>query len=140
MPKSARTLTLLGFVGVAVACCATRASAATISLGTRIAISPTTFAVPIDIAGAVNVSSWTFDLTYDATDVQVNTSCDPFSGDIYLFPAVRSRHGRRLLCERRAVQRPESRVRRSRSRHAGADRPSLWRERRLRRLPAVSVW
>jgi hypothetical protein len=62
---------------------ATSASAATISAGSRIAISPTTFALPIEITGAVNVTSWTFDLTSDPTDVQVNTSCDPFSGDIY---------------------------------------------------------
>jgi hypothetical protein len=62
---------------------ARHASAATISVGTRIPISATTFAVPIEIADAQDVISWEFDLTYDATDVQVNTGCDPFSGDIY---------------------------------------------------------
>ena len=62
---------------------ATQGTAATISVGTTIPISPTTFALPIEIAGAVNVSSWEFDLVYDPTDVQVNTSCDPLGGDIY---------------------------------------------------------
>ncbi|HUK35092.1 MAG TPA: PEP-CTERM sorting domain-containing protein [Vicinamibacterales bacterium] len=61
----------------------TAAWATTISAGSRIAISPTTFALPIEISDAVNVASWAFDLTYDPTDVQVNTACDPFSGDIY---------------------------------------------------------
>jgi len=64
--------------------CSTRqGSAATISIGSRIDISPTTFAVPIDIADAVDVFSWQFDLTYDPSDVQINTGCDPFSGDPY---------------------------------------------------------
>ena len=27
--------------------------------------------------------SWHFDVTYDPTDVQINTGCDPFSGDVY---------------------------------------------------------
>ena len=58
---------------------ADRAAASSISLGARIPIDATTFALPIDISGAVNVSGWTFDLTYDSTDVQVNTACDPFS-------------------------------------------------------------
>ena len=62
---------------------ACQASAATISVGTRIPISATTFAVPIEISDAVNVMSWEFGLTYDATDVQVNTDCDPFVGDAY---------------------------------------------------------
>ena len=60
-----------------------RAGASSISLGGRIAISPTTFALPVVITGARQVSSWQFDLTYDPTDVQVNTACDPFGGDIY---------------------------------------------------------
>jgi len=60
-----------------------RAGASSISLGSRIAISPTTFALPVVITGARQVSSWQFDLTYDPTDVQVNTACDPFGGDIY---------------------------------------------------------
>jgi len=62
---------------------ATRAAASTISLGSRIVISPTTFALPVEITGAIQVSSWEFALTYNPADVQVNTTCDPFSGDIY---------------------------------------------------------
>jgi hypothetical protein len=62
---------------------ATRATASTISLGSRIVISPTTFALPVQITGAIQVSSWEFALTYNPADVQVNTTCDPFSGDIY---------------------------------------------------------
>jgi hypothetical protein len=58
-------------------------SAAAIVLGPRIDLSPTTFAVPINIIDGVAVESWQFDLTYDASDVQVNTSCDPFGGDPY---------------------------------------------------------
>src|SRR5215469_11712416 len=69
---------VVGLVGLT----ATRAGATTLSVGSRITISPTTFAVPIEIGGAVQVSSWQFDLHYDPADVQVNTACDPFS-DIY---------------------------------------------------------
>ena len=66
---------------------ADRAVASTISFGARIPIDATTFALPIDITGAVSVSSWTFDLTYDPTDVQVNTGCDPFSDAYCSFAA-----------------------------------------------------
>jgi hypothetical protein len=31
----------------------------------------------------VNVIGWQFNLTYDASDVQVNAGCDPFVGDPY---------------------------------------------------------
>src|ERR1051326_8886859 len=78
-----RALVYVGVVVMAIVGGATRAAATRLSVGSRIAISPTTFAVPIDISGAVNVSSWQFDLTYDPADVQVNTACDPFSGDAY---------------------------------------------------------
>jgi hypothetical protein len=73
--------TLMGVLLVGVG--ATRATASTISLGTRITISPTTFAVPVEITDAVEVSSWEVALTYDPADVQVNVTCDPFSGDVY---------------------------------------------------------
>jgi hypothetical protein len=66
---------VLGHVGYA--------RATTLSVGARIPISPTTFAVPIEITGAIQVSSWQVDLLYNPADVQVNTACDPFSGDIY---------------------------------------------------------
>jgi hypothetical protein len=56
---------------------------ATISLGTRITIDANTFALPIQITDGVQVTDWSVGLNYDATDVQINTACDPFSGDIY---------------------------------------------------------
>src|SRR5262245_42871261 len=59
------------------------AHAVVISLGSRIDLTPTTFALPIEIADAVGVSEWFLDITYDPTDVQVNVGCDPFSGDTY---------------------------------------------------------
>jgi hypothetical protein len=62
---------------------ARHASATSIVLGSRITSSSTTFALPIEITGAEQVSSWQFDLHYDPADVQVNTGCDPFSGDVY---------------------------------------------------------
>jgi hypothetical protein len=58
-------------------------AASTITLGPRIDLSPTTFVVPVNVSGAIAVQSWQFDLTYDASDVQVNAGCDPFSGDVY---------------------------------------------------------
>jgi hypothetical protein len=59
------------------------ATATAISVGARIDITPTSFAVPIEIADALDVVSWTFDLTYDPEDVLVNDTCDPFAGDVY---------------------------------------------------------
>ena len=38
--------------------------------------------MPIEISDAVDVISWEFDFTYDPADVQVNTDCDAFSGDV----------------------------------------------------------
>jgi len=58
-------------------------SATTISVGPRIIVDATTFAVPVDITGGANVIGWQFDLMYDASDVQVNAGCDPFGGDPY---------------------------------------------------------
>jgi len=69
---------------VAVALLATgRVEGATISIGTRVSLSPTTFALPIDIMDPAGVDAWAFGLTYDPTDVQVNIGCDPLSGDVY---------------------------------------------------------
>jgi hypothetical protein len=76
-------LRVLAMLLLFVAGAAHQASAATIVLGSRIDLSPTTFALPIDIVDGVAVESWQFGLTYDASDVQINTSCDPFSGDPY---------------------------------------------------------
>jgi len=78
-----RLLMRVGLVAALIASGVTRATATSISAGSRIAVSPATFVLPIEIADAVNVSSWQFDVTYDATDVQVHTTCDPFSGDVY---------------------------------------------------------
>ena len=59
------------------------ASAAFISLGERIALTPTTFALPVQINDAIELSEWSFDLTYDPADLQINTACDPFGGDLF---------------------------------------------------------
>src|SRR5215831_3342828 len=77
------SLVCLAVAGALLGVATTNASATTISVGSRITISPTTFALPIEISGAVQVSSWQFDLHYDPADVQVNTGCDPFGGDVY---------------------------------------------------------
>jgi hypothetical protein len=56
-------------------------AAPVISVGTFIPPGPygpnTTFVVPIDITGAVELTSWQFSLSFDPADVQVNTACDP---------------------------------------------------------------
>ena len=72
----ALAVALVGFI-------AARAGATTIAVGSHITISPTTFAVPIEITGASHVFSWQFDLHYNPADVQINTGCDPFGGDVY---------------------------------------------------------
>jgi hypothetical protein len=59
------------------------ATAATISVGSPIVVSATTIAVPIEITDAAAVTFWQFDLLYDPTDLQINTTCDLFSGDPY---------------------------------------------------------
>jgi hypothetical protein len=67
-------------VAFALSCASTRnVSASTIAVGTAIPLSPTAFALPIEITDAIQLSGWQFDLAYDPSDVQVNTSCDPFS-------------------------------------------------------------
>jgi hypothetical protein len=47
----------------------------------------TAFIVPVEITGAVQLTSWQFSLTFDPTDVQVNTGCDsttdPFCDPIF---------------------------------------------------------
>lgn len=69
-------LLLLGIAG-------REASAALITTGTRITLSPTTFALPIEVVDAVGLTEWTFDLTYDPSDVLINTACDPTGLDPY---------------------------------------------------------
>lgn len=70
-------------VAIAVVVMPTDSRAAVISVGTAIPVAPNTIAVPIEITDALNVNFWQFDLVYDPIDLQINTSCDPFSGDIY---------------------------------------------------------
>jgi hypothetical protein len=74
---------LIAATSFVLACLPAAAGATSITAGTRIVVSPTTIVVPIEIADAHNVVGWQFDLTYDATDLQVNTGCDPFGGDVY---------------------------------------------------------
>ena len=78
-----RHCVLIAATSCVLACLPTVAGATSITTGTRIVVSPTTIVVPIEIADAHNVVGWQFDLTYDATDLQVNTGCDPFGGDVY---------------------------------------------------------
>lgn len=59
------------------------AHAAAFTVGDRIDLTSTTFVVPIEISDALGVTAWTFDLTYDPMDLQINAGCDPFSGDQY---------------------------------------------------------
>ena len=73
-----RVLVALLFCGVV-----REASAEFISLGSRIALTPTTFVLPIYMNDAVELTEWSFDLTYDPTDLQINTGCDPFGANLY---------------------------------------------------------
>ena len=78
-----RHCVLIAATSFVLACLPTAAGATSITGGTRIVVSPTTIVVPIDIADAHDVVGWQFDLTYDASDLQVNTGCDPSGGDVY---------------------------------------------------------
>lgn len=53
--------------------------ATTISVGPYIASTTMPFVVPIVVHDAVDLASFTFDLAYDPTVFQIDTSCDPFS-------------------------------------------------------------
>lgn len=44
---------------------------------------PEVFALPVEITGAESLVNWQFDLLFDPSVVQVNTACDPLSGDVY---------------------------------------------------------
>lgn len=55
------------------------AQAATISVGPYTASTTMPFVVPIRITGAIDLTEWTFDLSFDATDLMINTACDPFT-------------------------------------------------------------
>jgi hypothetical protein len=51
-------------------------SAAVISVGPYTPSTTMPFVVPIEITGAVALASWSFDLSYVATDIKINTACD----------------------------------------------------------------
>jgi hypothetical protein len=70
--------TVFGLALTALVSGAATASAATISLGSAIPLTGTTFALPVEITDAAALTAWQFDLHYDATDVQIDTACDPF--------------------------------------------------------------
>jgi Protein of unknown function (DUF1566)/PEP-CTERM motif len=55
------------------------ARATAISVGPYTASTTMPFVVPVRITGAVDLTSWTFDLAFDASDLMVNTACDPFT-------------------------------------------------------------
>jgi hypothetical protein len=74
---------VLGAILLLLCADARHAYAVAITLGSRIDLTPTTFALPVEITDAAGVSEWSFGLTYDPTDVQVNVGCDPFGGDAY---------------------------------------------------------
>jgi hypothetical protein len=64
----------------------TRASAdPIISVGPYTPSTTMPFVVPIEITGAIALQTWQFDLAFNPSDLQVNTSCVPFSvsGDPY---------------------------------------------------------
>lgn len=50
-----------------------------ISVAIPIILTPDTFAVPIEITDGVNVTGWSFGLSYDPGDWTINTNCDPFT-------------------------------------------------------------
>jgi hypothetical protein len=56
--------------------------APTISVGPYTPSTTMPFVVPIVITGAVALASWSFDLTFDATDLMINTACD-FTTDLF---------------------------------------------------------
>jgi len=75
-----RTLAVLASASVLLLASPQVASAAIISVGPFVVPANTDpFAVPILITGGVEVTAWSFDLTYDASDLQINTACDPFT-------------------------------------------------------------
>jgi hypothetical protein len=77
MPR--RSLLVLVSILIALFELTLQASAATIAVGTSIAITPTSFALPIEVIEAAGLTGWEFSLLYDPADVQIDTTCDPFS-------------------------------------------------------------
>jgi len=54
------------------------ALASTIFVGPYVPSSTMPFVVPVEITGASDLASFSFDLSYDAAAYQINTACDPF--------------------------------------------------------------
>jgi hypothetical protein len=77
MPR--RSLLVLVVIVSALYGFAPPASAATIDVGTSIAITPTSFALPLEVTDAAGLAGWEFSLLYDPADVRIDTACDPFS-------------------------------------------------------------
>ena len=74
-----RCTTMFALTLAALVSGAVTASSATISTGSAIPLTATSFALPIEITDAVALTAWQFDLRYDPTDVQIDTACDPFA-------------------------------------------------------------
>jgi len=73
-----RLTVVVAFLTAALVGLAGQARASTIVAGSRITISPTEFALPVEIIEAHELTGWEFSLLYDPTDVQVDTACNPF--------------------------------------------------------------
>lgn len=58
-------------------------AAALFSLGGTIPVTANVFAVPVEISDAANVTFWQFDLHYNPSNVQINTSCDTSGVDVF---------------------------------------------------------
>ena len=72
-----------GLVGAAIALLMTMQTsraAPVIAVGPYTSSTTMPFVVPIRITGAFDLTSWTFDLFFDASDLMINTACDPFTG------------------------------------------------------------
>lgn len=63
---------------IALVCGATTTRAATITSGSPIALTSTSFVLPVAMTGAVALTAWQFGLGYDPADVQIDTACVPF--------------------------------------------------------------
>jgi hypothetical protein len=72
-----RRLPIVGALAAVFVFLSGQVHAATISVGTRIPISATEFALPVEIVGAGELTGWEFSLLYNPTDVQIDTGCDP---------------------------------------------------------------
>ena len=79
----AKGLVGLALFSVALGLGASRAEAATISVGTPSADGSDVLIYPVEISDGLDVLSWQFDLAYDANVVNIDTTCDPFAGDQY---------------------------------------------------------